>query len=389
MANPQCTVNGLLTTNGVDVPALNLVTIQLADIAGVNSWSITCLSTDDGHSSAAINLSMSINSVTKTCTYPSTEQGSALIFESIVNGGVDANGRVDQSLRTRFGVYVLSSGLRLAAFDETTEGSSSFGWTKKFNDVIRLAAGSLLPTDTAATPDTVALRDASANCSFNLVNATQVYGDAGTLILAADGNSGITIDGALSGLIICGNPVKAPSYQLGIDTPVTRKVPMIWHGHLIAGALSWIPTNSGKPNCIFTNSGALLFIQLDLPNGVRLDSVSVKLKGGGSFVNPLPQFAPVVTVIEEDTATLVQNQLGQLMDPAGVAPGGTPTAYRDTAHNVTPVINGGAGTVIDSTAKTYLLQVEPESGTDSVAGMVVYGVSVTYTRLDGSEVGND
>ncbi|KYF87776.1 hypothetical protein BE20_24845 [Sorangium cellulosum] len=138
MASPICLVNGSSTLNGVDVPAGATVTIALADIAGVKSWSISCINTDELLSAATVTAGLTIDHVAKTATFTAPAAGSALIFLSKVNNGLDANGRPDPSLTTTFGVFVLTAtGYRVGAFDEKLEGSSQFGWISKFNPLIR------------------------------------------------------------------------------------------------------------------------------------------------------------------------------------------------------------------------------------------------------------
>lgn len=141
--SPVCTVNGATTENGVNVNKNSTVTIQLAKTRGVRAWSIRCLTTDDFHVAKDILSGLNVDHYKKTATFtsPNVSDGAAMIFESTVNGGVDANGRNDESFTTRFGVYVLTDNgnLRVGAFDETMEGSTTFGWTTKFNAVIRAA----------------------------------------------------------------------------------------------------------------------------------------------------------------------------------------------------------------------------------------------------------
>lgn len=160
MASPICTVNGNATTNGVNVAKNTQYTIQLADTAGVGPWLIRCISTDDHQDFASVNAGLSIDSITKTAigTTPNVTDGAVLIFESIVNNGKDANGRVDPSLTTTFGIYVLtdSGSIRVAALSERTEGDAAFGWTSKFNTVARAAAsGGITPTVSGTLPITV------------------------------------------------------------------------------------------------------------------------------------------------------------------------------------------------------------------------------------------
>lgn len=139
--SPNCLVNTLTTENGVDVTASTLVTIQLADTAGVSQWNISCISTDDFNLAATINTGLSIDLVTKTATFtaPATPiDGSALIFQSKVNNGIDPNGVRQSSYVTTFKIAVLTStGLRIFAFDEAIENNATFGWIPTLNYMIR------------------------------------------------------------------------------------------------------------------------------------------------------------------------------------------------------------------------------------------------------------
>lgn len=139
--SPICLVNGASTTNGVNAAASSTVTIQLSDLTGVNSWEIVCISTDENNTSAAVNATVVItNPITKTATFtmPATSNGSAVLFQSRVNGGVDVNGRAVSGYTTTFIVHALFHTLRLAAANETTEADSVAGWVSKFNAAIRV-----------------------------------------------------------------------------------------------------------------------------------------------------------------------------------------------------------------------------------------------------------
>ena len=149
--SPTCLVNSGSTLNGVDVTELSTVNISLADLAGVKQWSIQCIGTDELHSAATINAGLTIDYVNKTASYtaPAIADSSALIFESKVNNGIDANGVTQPSYTTTFAVYVLTaSGYRVGAVNETTEGDTDFGWTAKVNTPIRYSA---IPSYTAGT----------------------------------------------------------------------------------------------------------------------------------------------------------------------------------------------------------------------------------------------
>lgn len=140
MASPLCTVNTLSTVDGVDVTAASTVSIELIDAAGVNSWEVECISTDDTNDTATINGTLTVDNITKTAEFTAPALGSAMIWRSRVNSGRDSNGRLDPSLTTTFGIYVLSAqGNRVIAVNETTEGSSAFGWTAPINLILRNA----------------------------------------------------------------------------------------------------------------------------------------------------------------------------------------------------------------------------------------------------------
>lgn len=216
MASPVCTVNSTTTGNGVNVAKNSSVTIQLFDTAGVNVWSIRCLTTDDLQVADTITASLGINSITKTATFtsPNVTNGAALIFESKVNGGLDANGRNDASLTTRFGVFVLTDlgNLRVGAFDETVEGNAAFGWTAKFNAGIRqAAASSATPTVSGTLPIVIDATNplalvASINAATTSLPGTMSAADkvkldsviAGASVVLVAGTAPITITGSQS-----------------------------------------------------------------------------------------------------------------------------------------------------------------------------------------------
>jgi hypothetical protein len=142
--SPICTVNGSATTNGVDVTASSTVTIALADTAGVRQWNLTCSSTDELNVAATVTAGLVINLATKTATFtaPAT-LGSALIFQSVINSGVDLNGVAQASYTTTFKVSVLTAtSLRVVAFNESLENNATSGWTDVINNTIRNYTGS-------------------------------------------------------------------------------------------------------------------------------------------------------------------------------------------------------------------------------------------------------
>lgn len=138
-ASPLVLINGLPQINGVNVAAHSTVVISLASSVGVYNWSLQCIGTDDTNTAAYVNSTLVVNYATNTATFTSPyTNGSTCIFQSVVNGGADINGVEQPHYATTFGVYVLSSsGQRLAAQDETTEGSANYGWVAKYNSIVR------------------------------------------------------------------------------------------------------------------------------------------------------------------------------------------------------------------------------------------------------------
>jgi hypothetical protein len=140
--SPVVLINDQNQTDGYNAPSGSLVTIMLASSAGVSNWSLTCIGTDDLLSVDTINAGLTINHSTNTATFTAPiadgYDGYALLFESIINNGVDINEIEQNNYSTTFTVYILNNqGLRLSAQNETLEGNQLFGWTVKYNQLIR------------------------------------------------------------------------------------------------------------------------------------------------------------------------------------------------------------------------------------------------------------
>lgn len=154
MANPSpiCTVKdgagaAQVTTNGVNVTATNTITIALTSTAGVDEWTIELYGKDE----LVAAPTLTIDNTLKTATFTAPAAGSALIFRSTVNNGREINGVVQSTYVATFGVYVLTAnGLRVAAINETLEGSATSGWVTKINTLIRNPYGITGPVSTGA-----------------------------------------------------------------------------------------------------------------------------------------------------------------------------------------------------------------------------------------------
>lgn len=142
--SPQCEIKigaaaYVTAVGGVDSTLGATVIIRLADQAGVDSWQIECVTTDETSDADTINASLTIDADAKTATFTAPSSlGTALRFRSRVNGGFDRNGIARPHYSTTFCIYTLTSaGRRVIAADETTEGDSEFGWIKWVNSVNR------------------------------------------------------------------------------------------------------------------------------------------------------------------------------------------------------------------------------------------------------------
>lgn len=156
------------------------MTVALVDAAGVRTWSLSVVGTDDLTSASTVT----VNQVTHTATFTAPSSPAALILRSQVNGGVGPDGQSDPSLTTTLGVYVLTSaGLRLISSNETVEGSAAHGWIAQLNAPIR--GGRAL---TVWSVDVTALTDYNLTQPQADADAIYAYGaPAGTVGLHLDG----------------------------------------------------------------------------------------------------------------------------------------------------------------------------------------------------------
>lgn len=147
--SPICTVDGIATP--VDVTASATHEIELANITGAQFWAVSCTSTDETTTPAAVNATLTVNLTTKKATFTSTGAGTALIFTSTVGVtglGLDANGKVNLAYTTTFKVNIkAANGNRVLAANETVEQNSSDGWLAVVNPLLRTGGAITLAGD--------------------------------------------------------------------------------------------------------------------------------------------------------------------------------------------------------------------------------------------------
>ena len=132
--SPLVLINSTPQLDGVNVSPNTLVGVALASTVGVSQWALSIIGTDE--------LVVSVPVITQTAGFNASftmpnYQGSALLFQSQINGGIDNSGAPNASYTTTFTVYTVSSdNFRVGALGETLEGSP-YGWLTKLNPIIR------------------------------------------------------------------------------------------------------------------------------------------------------------------------------------------------------------------------------------------------------------
>lgn len=241
--SPLVLINSTPQVNGVNVPKNSSVTVALASNAGVFTWDIVCVGTDENNTVASINATVSINHAINTATFTVPDgYGQAFIFQSIVNNGTDVNGVVQPSYTTTFGVYVLAvDGVRrVGAQNETVEGNSTYGWLTKFNPIFRqipqvntqiIANIQQISDGQTISPTTLFVwpNNTSAACHITLPSPAV----PGSLFIVGDPSG----KGSLNNIVISPN---FGQYINGVVTPYT------------------ISTNYGAVGLLYVSSGGLL-----------------------------------------------------------------------------------------------------------------------------------
>ena len=138
--NPSVLINNQPVSGSVTVSPGSEVTVRLSDPTGANQWILQALSTDERNNVAIVQNSISIiDPVNKvaTFTFPNS-LGSSVLFQSLINNGVDINGIQRPEWSQKFKIVSRLAGLEVLATNETSE-CGPFGWIKPVNEVIRIA----------------------------------------------------------------------------------------------------------------------------------------------------------------------------------------------------------------------------------------------------------
>lgn len=267
MPSPICLVKdgagaNQATTSGVNVTPGNTVTISLNSAAGVNTWQITCIYTDETTGPSSINSGLTVNNVSKTATFTAPATGKAMIFQSVINGGLGPDGLPLASYTTTFGVFTLTAGgLRTVAVNQTFEGDPTYGWAGSINPIIRNPSGAA-PTGSDTEVQT---KNGSA-----LAGATNVKAGSGYLAIGAT----VPTTGTIR--LADGSSVVATTG--GTDRPLLTYSA----GNLTVGdatVISSIINRVNSSGLIYNQSNGVNVWTIG-PNGAQFNSSSFALGGG-------------------------------------------------------------------------------------------------------------
>lgn len=392
MANPTCYVNGSSTLNGIDVTAASTVTIALHDTAGVTSWVVTCINTDENSNKTTINTALagSISQVTKTATFTAPAAGGCLIFKSVINNGRNINNQPDTNYTTTtFEVNTLTAGgARVLATNERYEGSANFGWITKLNYLIRNftggagagaglyfssgtynvgqnADGSIVvnaddiqlkasyqtllngATD-ANTASTLMKRDASGIVATSRLNTSVISAET------AGGNIGI---GSISGVVTI-----TSAGAMNVQSTAAQTV--------VAGLpISLQTTNASSIKLNYTGTDRVEFSYSTISTLAKMD-----MKGGGEIVTTgaLNLYSGGGITLTNDGGTFL------IEDPAGggitIDCSGGGAFLLDAPSSLT--LRGGTLELDAAGALTYIVKPSPQAGV---------GVTGTHLGLFGGE----
>lgn len=121
--------------------------IRLVDTAGVTTWDLQCISTDE--TSTLLTVTRDAPPAFSATVTPQAGAGRTYIFRSRVNGGNGPNGQPDPALTYTFAVEVpAANGYPVVAANESFESDGLYGWASKVNNAIRISGLTAMPVGT-------------------------------------------------------------------------------------------------------------------------------------------------------------------------------------------------------------------------------------------------
>ncbi len=121
-----------------------------------------------------------------------------------------------------------------------------------------------------------------------------------------------------------------------------------------------------------------LYARVQLPHGVTLNSLSVRIDPVGGHVG-LPSVMPRLTFKVRNATTFA----AAVADNTVIDSSANVAAY-EANHLITI---SSINHVVDASAYQYIIEFQPESGTNALAGMDVYSFIATWTKPIGFSIG--
>lgn len=181
------------TPNGVNVGAGDAISVQLANAAGVSTWTLACVGTDDLSTAPTISVFGTGNN---TRGFTAGGLGTAFLFQSTVTDFQDP----PQQYIATFEVFVLAAnGNRVIATNERFEGNAVYGWITKLNGYLRSANIGVYGEIYAVAADTVSLSLVAAGTP---VQASLPHPSTTALNTAANGSPPTGVKVIIGGPVI-------------------------------------------------------------------------------------------------------------------------------------------------------------------------------------------
>lgn len=254
---------------------------------------------------------------------------------------------------------------------------SVYPWNRKVyfaGETIKLTGGAALTSDASSTVtlngplNSTTANIATANVTTaNITNAHIVSAS----IFNATINDAVITDGYITDGYI-GNSLTSPSYTFSQSNTNIR----ISRSGGAADPASWKPDDNG----VWTNVGTGLNCQFAInpPNGCIITFIQVSFKGAGAHAG-LPSNMPVLS-LKRYNANLQTDQL---------IGSNTDTSVSVSDYQSQHAIGLALNHLVDTTVNAYHIMVTAESGTNALAGGLIYYYEIIYTRPAGSQVGRD
>lgn len=247
-----------------------------------------------------------------------------------------------------------------------------------------------------ATASRLAIRDGSGNCSFATVTATtgaittlnsttaNVTGTStlgtlsvtgtGTIATLSSTSGTVTTLGSTTGNITTVNSttVNAANFLFSSSVSETRVLgftPIADGGWSFTGNI-WLNTNPAFN----------WYARIQLPHGVTLNSLSVRIDPAGGHVG-LPAIMPQLTFKARSAATFA----AAISDIVAVDTSANVAAYQANHLITMSSINH----VVDASANQYIIVFDSEGGANSLSGLEMLGITATWTKPVGFSIGRD